>query len=135
MKGIYVLIIQLNRDLETNFGRLGRLHFRKGLYAYVGSAQNSLETRIRRHFKREKRKFWHIDYLLDSPETRIIETYISKANKERECELAGELSIVGNSIAGFGSSDCKCKSHFVRIDGYDALCNLLQVFYLYGPDS
>jgi Uri superfamily endonuclease len=125
----------LNRDRETNVGRLGRLHFRKGLYAYVGSAQNSLETRIRRHFKREKRKFWHIDYLLDSPETLIIETYISKANKERECEIAGELSRVGNSIAGFGSSDCKCKSHLVRIDGYDALCNLLQGFHLYGPDS
>ena len=135
MKGIYVLIIQLNRNIETNVGTLGNVHFRKGYYAYAGSAQNSLETRIRRHFKIEKRKFWHIDYFLDSPETRIIKTYISKANKEQECEIAGQLSKVGNSIAGFGSSDCKCKSHLVRIEGYDALCNLLQGFHLYGPDS
>jgi Uri superfamily endonuclease len=125
----------LDRDITTNVGRLGRLHLAKGMYAYVGSAQNSLETRIRRHFKKEKRKFWHIDYLLDSPETRIVKTYVSETQREQECTTAKKLSKMGNPVAGFGSSDCKCKSHLVRIDSDKPYCNLWQRFDLYIPDS
>lgn len=135
MKGIYALVIQLERDITINVGRLGSLHLAKGRYAYIGSSQNSLETRIRRHFKKEKRKFWHIDYLLDSPETRIIKTYISETHKEQECKTAKKLSDMGNPIAGFGSSDCKCKSHLVRIENGNPLCNLWQGFDPYIPDS
>jgi Uri superfamily endonuclease len=125
----------LNRDIETNVGKLGRFEFVKGLYAYVGSAQNSLEPRIRRHLRREKSKFWHIDYLLDSPETIIVKTYVSKAHKEQECKTARKLSEVGNPVEGFGSSDCDCRSHLVRIDSDETFRNSSQGFDLFTPDS
>ena len=116
MKGIYILIVQLGRDVDITVGALGRLHFSQGLYAYVGSAQSSLETRIERHFRREKRKFWHVDYLLDDPAMKIVKTYVSNASKAKECKIAREIGQKGVPIAGFGCSDCKCRSHLVRLD-------------------
>jgi len=42
--------------------------FPKGYYCYTGSARGSgstnLKHRIGRHLKKEKRMFWHIDYVL-----------------------------------------------------------------------
>jgi Uri superfamily endonuclease len=58
MKGIYVLIISVDKDTIVDAGVLGQLNFKKGLYAYVGSAQANLEKRIERHLRKEnKRKF------------------------------------------------------------------------------
>ncbi|MCJ7761950.1 hypothetical protein MUP38_00660, partial [Candidatus Bathyarchaeota archaeon] len=48
LKGVYVLIIRVDKDTGVNVGDLGKLTFEKGLYAYVGSAQNNLEQRIKR---------------------------------------------------------------------------------------
>ena len=64
IKGIYVLFIRVERDIVVKIGSLGKLKFSKGIYAYVGSAQNGIKKRIARHLKKRKRKFWHIDYLL-----------------------------------------------------------------------
>ena len=52
LKGVYVLIIQLNGDTALSVGALGTLAFKKGLYAYVGSAQTNMEQRIRRHLRK-----------------------------------------------------------------------------------
>ena len=119
MKGIYILIVKLNEDVDITVGALGRLHFSEGLYAYVGSAQSGIEARIERHFRREKRKFWHIDYLLDHPASKIVKTYVSNANKTQECEIAREVSQKGMQITGFGCSDCRCASHLVRLDNQE----------------
>jgi Uri superfamily endonuclease len=119
MRGIYILIVKLNENVDVTVGALGRLHFSEGLYAYVGSAQNSIEARIERHFRREKRKFWHIDYLLDHPASKIVKTYVSNASKAQECKIARELSQKGLRVAGFGCSDCRCASHLERLDNYE----------------
>jgi Uri superfamily endonuclease len=121
VKGVYVLIIQVDKDVDLNVGALGKLRFEKGVYAYVGSAQTNLEKRINRHFKKEKRKFWHIDYLLDNEAAKIAKVFFKQANKTKECEIAEVIGERGEPIAGFGCSDCKCKSHLFQLKDYEFL--------------
>ena len=59
LKGIYALIIHVNKEQTITIGAIGKRTFKKGLYAYVGSSQNNLEKRVRRHLKRNKPLFWH----------------------------------------------------------------------------
>lgn len=121
MKGIYILIIQLNKNVNITVGKLGKLPFQKGLYAYVGSAQTNLEKRIQRHHRREKRMFWHIDYLLQNPNSKIVKVYYKTANKTEECSTAHMIAAEGEFVAGFGCSDCHCKSHLFHVKDYDFL--------------
>jgi len=109
MKGSYILLIELSRDMEIQIGKLGRMEFRKGFYAYVGSAMNNLEKRVERHIRKEKRLFWHIDYLLENAEVK--EVIYTESGKREECKLAKNLGKYFTSIRNFGSSDCKCGSH------------------------
>ena len=121
MKGIYILIVSVDRDINVNVGALGSLKFEKGMYAYVGSAQNYLEKRVKRHLGREKKKFWHIDYLLANRHARIVKIFNKKATRSEECRLSTELSKNGSPIIGFGSSDCNCRSHLFKIQEYEFL--------------
>jgi Uri superfamily endonuclease len=121
MKGIYVLIIRIERNISVDTGALGNLNFEKGLYAYVGSAQNNLEERVRRHLRKEKVKFWHIDYLLDNPRVKVLKVFYMRAGRPKECRVAKELAKKGFPIRGFGSSDCKCESHLFKVEDYEFL--------------
>ncbi len=109
MKGSYVLIIRIPKKREIRSGKLGRVEFMQGFYAYVGSAMNRLESRIRRHLSREKTNFWHIDYLLDN--ARIVDVIIVESSKRIECRIAGNLANEFRPVSKFGSSDCKCNGH------------------------
>jgi Uri superfamily endonuclease len=115
LKGIYVLIICLNKDAAVKIGALGKITFKRGRYAYVGSAQKNLEQRVQRHLRKEKKKFWHIDYLLDRDATRIVKVFHKQASKAEECRIANELSLFSASVIGFGCSDCHCKSHLFHV--------------------
>jgi len=42
MKGSYILLIKLDEDKDIQIGKLGNISFKKGYYAYVGSALNGL---------------------------------------------------------------------------------------------
>ena len=65
MKECYCLIINLEKNRKIKIGKkLGKIDFEKGFYVYVGSALNSLESRLNRHLSDEKKLHWHIDYLL-----------------------------------------------------------------------
>ncbi|MBQ6099531.1 MAG: GIY-YIG nuclease family protein [Methanobrevibacter sp.] len=109
MKGCYCLIIHLNQANEIKIGkRLGKINFKKGYYVYVGSAMNSLESRLNRHLSDEKKLHWHIDYLLKKG--KITEIIYNK-NKKVECELSQYLSTQAEGIRDFGCSDCDCESH------------------------
>ena len=93
MKGVYCLIIFLNRDRVIRFGKAKHL-FKKGFYCYVGSALNSLEKRIERHLSKNKKKRWII------------------TDKKIECELSKKVQDMSDDLVPkFGSSDCKCRSH------------------------
>ena len=90
---------------------MGELNFKKGYYIYVGSALNSIDARVRRHLSDEKKLFWHIDYLLTSPNSNVDEVILERSSKKWECSIATEISKKGLSVNGFGCSDCKCNSH------------------------
>ena len=109
MKGTYLLIMTLPKDTSIIVGKHGILHFKKGCYAYVGSALNGLEQRIQRHLRTDKKTHWHIDYLL--PFTEIVEIFYKENNRKEECSIAQDLERNFTSIPGFGCSDCSCKSH------------------------
>ncbi len=128
MKGIYALAINLSRDSRVKVGSLGEISFRKGTYVYVGSAQSNLEQRVKRHLRREKRIFWHIDYLLNDNAVRIVEVLIGEGKKDDECVLASNLGERGEPIAGFGCSDCRCPSHLIRIDNFQFLHERMKIF-------
>jgi len=109
MKGSYLLIITLPKDTSIMVGKRRMLQFKKGCYAYVGSALNGLEQRIQRHLRTDKKTHWHIDYLL--PLTEIVEIFYKENNRREECSIAQNLERNFTSIPGFGCSDCSCKSH------------------------
>lgn len=119
MKGIYVLVIKVNKDVNVNIGALGIIRFVKGVYVYVGSAQNSLEKRIKRHLRKTKRKFWHIDYLLDDRSVEVVDVFYKKARKLEECKTARALNEVCAPIVNFGCSDCNCASHLLTLHDAD----------------
>jgi len=109
MKGIYSLIIFLNKDKKIKIGNKTKL-FPKGYYCYIGSALNNLEKRIQRHYNKKKRFHWHIDYFLKY--AKIIGVKIRKNSKD-ECGLSRKIRSIGGKVIlkGFGSSDCGCESH------------------------
>jgi Uri superfamily endonuclease len=121
LKGIYVLIIQINKTIRPKIGALGELTFPAGLYAYVGSAQNNLELRVKRHLGKEKRLFWHIDYLLNNEAAKIIGIYCRQGGKTEECHIASLLEKKAEPITGFGCSDCRCNSHLFRAENFEFL--------------
>lgn len=105
----YQLFIEVSRPVIVTVGRLGRYRFPAGLYAYTGSARRGLEARIRRHLASNKKKHWHIDYLLAHENAQIIEV---RRFPEAECSINQQIN--GDIIVpGFGASDCKdhCGSH------------------------
>jgi Uri superfamily endonuclease len=125
-----VLIIQVDKKVDVNVGALGKLTFEKGLYAYVGSAQANLEQRIKRHLAKEKRLFWHIDYLLNDSVARIVKVLYKQADRIEECELAEVIGERGEPVDGFGCSDCSCKSHLFRIEDYRFLQESMRVVHV-----
>ena len=109
MKGTYALVIRVPNRCTIKTGRLGVVEYKKGYYAYAGSAMNGLEARITRHLNDEKRVHWHVDYLLGHAE--VTDVYLEPGAHRRECEVARMLNDNFESIRGFGSSDCTCDSH------------------------
>ncbi len=114
MKGIYVLILRMKESKYIHIGKLGKLHFKRGYYAYVGSAQGSGGfKRVTRHFNvaqgKNKTRKWHVDYLL--PHSEVICAAFSPTDKALECTAAKVLGEFSAGIEGFGCSDCSCEAH------------------------
>ena len=94
---------------------MGRLKFSAGYYCYIGSALNGrLYNRVKRHISRvsTKKKHWHIDFLLDFPDIKVIKVILVPSPVREECKLAKTIKKLSiNEVIGFGSSDCNCNSH------------------------
>ena len=117
MKGVYLLFLRVKGEREIMAGGLGKIALRRGVYAYVGSAQNNLEKRIFRHVKKNKKLRWHIDYVTSSKNVKTLAAYAYILPKEYECRIARELARSSASFfEGFGTSDCDCVSHFFKVD-------------------
>ncbi len=114
MRGVYVLILRLDNNTDIRTGILGELHFKKGYYAYVGSALGTGGfKRVTRHFnvasgKNSTRK-WHIDYLL--PHSEVICAVLLPTDEALECTIAKTLGQFSEEIPGFGCTDCACRTH------------------------
>ena len=108
MKGCYCLVVKLENYEKLKIGKKLKIDFNEGYYVYVGSAMNSLESRLKRHLSSTKKLHWHIDYLLKHGE--IVEI-IYNLDKKVECELSQKLSENNPHVKDFGCSDCNCESH------------------------
>jgi len=109
MKGSYILLIELPKEQIITIGSRQAIQFPRGCYAYVGSAMGGFKSRLNRHLKGNKKPRWHIDYLLQRASINGI--ILCETEDKVECVIAQALSRQFNSIPGFGSSDCKCRSH------------------------
>ena len=110
------MVIKIFEDLKIRVGRLGEVSFKEGDYIYIGSAKGCLEARLRRHLRKDKKIYWHIDYLIKSKKTKILQIWI--IDKKMECQTAEVFCQDPTTEIikkGFGSSDCKCLSHFFYI--------------------
>ena len=114
-RGSYVLLIRLPRATTIPVGRLGEIHFRAGTYAYVGSAMGGLRGRLRRHLRLQKRRRWHVDYVLEH--ARVMAIVTCEAEERAECAVARSLAGRYETIPGFGASDCSCRGHLFRTTG------------------
>jgi len=111
MKGIYCLKIKCKNSIKIKVGKLGDINFKAGSYLYIGSAANGIESRVLRHLGKDKKIFWHIDYLLSDKDVEVKYVYFLNSSWKIECDISRELSFITLPVKGFGSSDCKCKSH------------------------
>lgn len=111
-KGTYILVIEAKENQRISIGKRPLTNFRKGIYLYVGRAKNGLQGRIKRHLSKKKKRFWHIDYLLQK--AKVQEVWIKRDFFE-ECQTALEVkSLLKDSsspLKKFGASDCNCASH------------------------
>ncbi len=108
IKGAYLLLLKNDRTKWIRVGKR-RLYFNRGYYIYCGSAMNNLERRISRHFSREKRLRWHIDYI--SVKMHPLMAFAISSEKKIECSLSGTLERTFKGFDEFGASDCKCRTH------------------------
>ena len=129
-RGTYALLLRLGQTTETAIGRLGPVVFPAGYYLYAGSAFGSggLKARLGRHQRRDKRIFWHIDYLLKH--ARIVGICADVSGQRLECAWAlSFLKMPGARVVAprFGASDCHCPSHLVYVaQGAGSACGALR---------
>jgi len=127
-RGVYTLVIRLEKGLAFDAGSLGRVALRPGFYLYTGSGLGpgplSLRGRVRRHLGARKKPFWHIDYLLEQPGARVVAVVASPSLIKEECRVNQAL-IEGLEaeapVRGFGSSDCRsgCPAHLLYVGQED----------------
>lgn len=116
LPGAYVLLLRIDTPAPLP-ERFGGALLPPGLYAYCGSARGpgGLRARLSRHFRRDKTKRWHIDWLT----TMATEIAALAVPGGDECTLRAALArLPGTShpVPGFGSSDCRdCPSHLVGL--------------------
>jgi len=137
LKGGYVLLIQIPNVLTICQTSLGRITLDPGVWVYTGSAMGSgstnLENRIRRHFQVDKKKFWHIDYLLTS-EVHLRAAIWAENDIPIECRISSILELhedFSSGPKGFGSSDCAqgCYTHLYHAKVNEGIEDkIIQVF-------
>lgn len=131
-RGVYALLILIDKPSVLKIGRLGIFKAENGLYVYVGSAMGkgptSLRGRLSRHISPKRKKLhWHIDWLLSSPQAKVKALVYAPSKERLECSLAKAIlrdCRYRVAIRGFGSSDCSCPSHLF-ISSYQLMEDLI----------
>lgn len=116
--GSYALVLHSRSRREIEVGRWGRLSVVPGYYVYVGSAFGSggIRSRVSRHYRRTKRRHWHVDYLREA--VSFVQAWISYEPVNQEHRWAAAFAAMQdmNPIRGFGCSDCSCRAHLFASD-------------------
>ncbi|MEO0081422.1 MAG: GIY-YIG nuclease family protein [candidate division WOR-3 bacterium] len=147
-RAVYVLILWNQKARNMRVGALGRLDFPAGFYLYVGSGGLNAVRRVQRHLARKKRVRWHIDYLTTGRNRmRPVDAYFFPGMREcclvrtlaaARCECgrkpmriyepaAGDLH--RQHFPGFGSSDCRCRSHLFYAANLTSLAKALRLLH------
>jgi len=113
MRGAYFLVVSLARDVIVKT-KSREFPLKAGNYVYVGSAMNSLEKRVARHFRKSKKLHWHIDFLLRDAE--LLRAYMIPSEERLEEKLSIEVSKYGEPVEGFGASDVRVKTNLYRFE-------------------
>ena len=124
--GSYALVLRVPSRRKIQIGKLGLVDFPRGHYIYFGSALGGLRARVERHLSQDKKLYWHADYL--SAEVSWEYAWQLVDGQNWECAwafAAGNLEGVESPVPGFGSSDCRCKSHLVRVNNAKQARDLL----------
>lgn len=108
--GTYILVMEVTRSKQVEVGSLGLVTFKKGFYAYVGSALGGLRRRVIRYLHGTGKPHWHVDYLL--AQAHLAELLLYPAPERLECTLSRALArYLEPRVPGFGASDCLCPTH------------------------
>lgn len=126
MRGSYLLLLQNKYKCSVRVGKLGQIIFDPGIYVYVGSALNNIISRVNRHFKSDKKVFWHIDYITPTP-MDIIGAILLISDEKLENILSALLEKYFLYIPKFGSTDTKDVSHLYYIKSYSESATLLKI--------
>jgi endonuclease-3 len=121
--GTYTLLIALSEAIDLDVGALGSHRLSAGAYAYTGSALGSGGfARVDRHRRlaagESETRHWHVDYLLGHPGSELA-TVVTSPGVDAECAVADRLP--PGPVAGFGASDCGCRSHLAAGGGVEGL--------------
>jgi Uri superfamily endonuclease len=132
---VYCVVYRIREHTRVRVGRLGVFEFGPGYYVYTGSAKTGIAARLARHARKSKpRKRWHIDYL--SSCARFVGAYAFH-EAVSECALNSRIAALPGAsqpIRGFGSSDCRCRSHLTYFADEPDIASL-EPGYEYDPDA
>ena len=126
-KGSYILFLQVNSEVEFKT-KAKSWKLKPGIYVYIGSGMGGLTSRVKRHLKVDKKRHWHIDFLL--PHVKVLGALLLPSNKREEdfwSMFIGEYSI--EAVEGFGSSDRNTVANLYRLKDEDMgelLANILR---------
>ncbi len=128
-KGTYLLFLKVEKDTVVK-SKSKEWYIEAGLYVYVGSALNNLEKRIERHLRKEKKKHWHIDFLVEKAQViKVLKIISEERLEERISKYFCQLYRV---VSKFGSTDLKTCGNLFKIEDLDfveeSLRDLLREF-------
>ena len=114
--GTYALIYQCTTPFRAPVGKLGPMAGGAGYWIYVGSAfgPGGLKARLHHHLMPSPRPHWHLDYIKTA--LQPLEIWATTDIEKREHAWAKIFSELRGStcpVAGFGATDCTCRSHLI----------------------
>ncbi len=127
--GTYAIVFHSDSNRSVPIGKLGTLDIVPGVYVYVGSAfgPGGLRARVGRHFVKQKKRRWHIDYLRS--EIEPVEVWFTYHARKQEHQWASTLASMRTAsipLPGFGSSHCGCQSHLFHFRRPPSFASLTQ---------
>lgn len=141
--GVYTLILKAEKGNRIRVGRRKIVDVVPGYYIYVGSALKNLAYRLNRYIaltREDRRKHWHIDYILASQSVFLCS--IVYAFTQHKVEPTVALALIGKGFKvvreGIGSSEYHWKgySHFLKAPSQASfnkiLSSLKEVFLSIG---